>query len=164
MGKNPLYKSSKITNAGKKIRVKKRGKPITVEVPDLYIELKSFKVYYPGLTENRYDRMRAAVDLRRQGISYHEIGIQLGMSHQVARKDVQAWYNVVRQDCFENALEAFQMDMERLDSLLTAVMPEAKKGDEKKISSALQILKRRADMLGLDAPTRIDISQFSSPN
>lgn len=158
------YKSNEIKNAGQTIFVQKRGKKVPVKIPSFYIDLRAFRRFYPGLAENIYDRMRCAVELRRQGISYPVIAEQLGVGSFAVQRDVQKWYEVVKSETFESAVQSFQMDMERLDMLLAAVLPGAKEGDEKKIASALNILKRRADMLGLDAPTKIDISKHLQPD
>jgi hypothetical protein len=55
----------------------------------------------------------------------------------------------------EPADELRKMELERLDRLLLAVWGQAAKGNQGGIDRALKIMERRAKLLGLDAPTKV---------
>ena len=96
-----------------------------------------------------------ALDLRLAGASYRQIGVQLSVSHVQAFRDVQ---RVLREIAKEPALEVRAVELGRLDKLMLAHWPRAIKGDVKATTMVLQIMDRRARLLGLDAPQRIDIT------
>ena len=96
-----------------------------------------------------------ALDLRLAGASYRQIGVQLSVSHVQAFRDVQ---RVLREIAKEPALEVRAVELGRLDKLMLAHWPFAIKGDVRATTMVLQIMDRRARLLGLDSPQRIDIT------
>ena len=100
-------------------------------------------------------RRLKALDLRLAGASYRQIGAQLGVSHTQASKDVKA---MLREMATEPAAEVRQQELTRLDKLMLAHWPTAIRGDIRATTMVLQIMDRRARLLGLDAPQRIDIT------
>jgi hypothetical protein len=55
-------------------------------------------------------------------------------------------------------IRLFREDIARLDDLLIAFYPEARKGNVASAGICLKLLERRAAMVGMDSPVRIDIS------
>lgn len=47
-------------------------------------------------------------------------------------------------------------ELERLDTLITAVWPAAESGDDKAINTYLRLAERRAKLLGLDKPIQVE--------
>ena len=102
-------------------------------------------------------RRLAAYTMRvKGGASYRDIARAQGVSLRTSYTDVQAVMDYFRKATFESVQDARQMATERLDIALFAVMPAVKRGDLKAISQMLRIEKRRAELLGLDAPTRLE--------
>lgn len=54
----------------------------------------------------------------------------------------------------ESARELRDLELARLDDLLLGLWADARKGNVAKIGRVLKVMQRRADLLGLDAPTR----------
>src|SRR5690554_5869536 len=104
--------------------------------------------------------MRAveALDLRRQGYSFREIGAKLGCCHATAYRHVtEALADTVRERD-QLAADLIQIEVERLDAALNAVWDGAMKGDVRKVDRVLKISERRSRLLGLDAPTKLEAS------
>lgn len=95
-----------------------------------------------------------ALELRLGGASYAQIGEALGMSASGAFKaaDRALLRHAAATD--EKAEKLRRIEVARLDRLLMGVWPRAKKGDEHAARVALQISKRRCELLGIDRKPR----------
>ena len=100
-------------------------------------------------------RQLQALDLRLAGASYRQIGNQLNVSHVQAMRDVAT---MIAEYASEPADVVRKAEVARLDKLMLAHWPSAIKGDHKATQTVLQIMDRRARLLGLDAPQRIDVT------
>jgi hypothetical protein len=100
-------------------------------------------------------RALKALDLRLAGASYRQIGVTLKVSHVQAYRDVTG---MLHQYASEPAEKVREVELGRLDRLLLAHWEKATKGDGEATRLVLSIMDRRAKLLGLDAPQRIDIS------
>lgn len=112
----------------------------------------------PGRTEARAERMLRALELRKQGYFYHEIGAQLGVSETQAHKDVQERLAEIRAQYPEAAEAVRTIELDRLDKWLTKLQAAVDAGDPRAIEVALKIQARRAAYLGLDEPTKHDVN------
>jgi hypothetical protein len=98
-------------------------------------------------------RQAEALKLRLIGAGYAEIAQQRGYaSPEGAWKAVRAGLKRTLQ---EPADQVRRLEVDRLDSLLAAVWQKAIAGDGEAIDRALRIMKRRAELLGLDAPKNL---------
>ena len=96
------------------------------------------------------------LQMRVQGMTYRQIAIACGL-----RSEMQAFEVVIaeiQKMTAEAAAEARKLECDRLDSLLNAIWPKAMDGDTKAVTTVLGIMQRRAELLGLDAPARVDIT------
>lgn len=105
-----------------------------------------------------------AIRLRIGGMSYDEIARRLGYSDRTgAFKAVEAGRKAI---ISEPAEELVTMEAERLDAMLTEsfdVLAEAKTAGEgelilKAVDRVVRISESRRRLLGLDAPTRTDVT------
>jgi hypothetical protein len=105
-----------------------------------------------ALARNVLEKDAKALELRKGGLTYREIGLKLGCT------EVSAWHAVRREQekiiklLTEDALEIVNLELLRLDTLLAGVWGKAKRGDNFAVQSALRIMERRAKLLGLDMP------------
>ena len=104
----------------------------------------------------RAERMAKALTLRTEGRSYRAIGTEMGLNPGDAHRLVQ---DAIRETFREPAEDVLTLELDRLDQLLTSMMPEAMKGNEKAVLRVLNIMDRRARYLGLDKATPPDVSQ-----
>jgi hypothetical protein len=109
-----------------------------------------------ALTKSRLAELEA-INLRKAGLTYENIGKELGYTPQGAWKLVKRALNRVILKTMENAEEYRQVELQRLDELWSSVYPLALKGHLKSVETCLKIMQRRAKLLGLDAPQAIDV-------
>lgn len=99
------------------------------------------------------ERQRQALHLRAAGFSYRQIGKQLGFSGQAA------WL-AVNSALARTAPTASDTDrtleLQRLDAMFAAIYADATSGNLDAIGTVLGIMVRRARLLGIDAPGRIE--------
>src|SRR5215217_6826102 len=99
------------------------------------------------------DREVAALQLRRAGCTYEVIARRLGYRNRSG-----AWHAVragLTATLQEPADALRTLELERLDALHGASWGQAIQGDLGSINRVLSIMKRRAALLGLDAPQRL---------
>lgn len=95
------------------------------------------------------------LQLRKLGLSYQEIGDQLGISRQQAHKHVWKALDQYAITTEEEVAEAKATELARLDGMLKGHYPKAMAGHVGSAQICLKINERRSKLLGLDAPTKI---------
>jgi len=103
------------------------------------------------------ERRAQALSLRREGLTYRQIGKRLGVSVEVAYADVQAELSALRTLTTEDAEAVRDLELRRLDDYVSALWPKAADGDTAAIATLLRVQERRAKYLGLDAPDKQEI-------
>lgn len=102
------------------------------------------------------DNQLKALELRKAGVSYQRIADTLGYkSASGAHKAVQT---ALKKTLQEPADDLRKLELERLDSAAAAIYPSVKQGQYGAIDRWIKIMERRAKLLGLDAPTKADIT------
>jgi hypothetical protein len=66
-----------------------------------------------------------------------------------------AYKRAIKRTLQQPADEVRQQELDRIDRLHLALWPNAMKGSERAIMTIVRLMERRARLLGLDAPTRI---------
>lgn len=94
-----------------------------------------------------------AVDLRSAGMTYSAIAAHLGYTNEGAA--YKAVLRALKQSIPETTEIVRTIEVRRLDSMFRALYPAALRGDRLAIDRCLKIMERRAGLLGLDAPLRI---------
>ncbi len=96
--------------------------------------------------------------MRKAGFDYQTIADRLGYrSPSGAHKAVSTALNKTLR---EPAKALRQVELERLDALLTGVWSAARRGNLGAVDRVLKIMDRRAKLLGLDAPTKVAIKDW----
>lgn len=132
-------------------------------------------------------RQLAAFQLRRDGLNYRQIGAQLGISYQAAHKLVTKYMETLRTDLDELVADVRRMELERLDAIYARLWQDLQLDQEggpleatgqpgtntavpselpqrriplssNDVSALLRVMQRRAKLLGLDAPEKIEAS------
>jgi len=112
-----------------------------------------------GLTpEALAHRQAQAYKMRLAGTPYDGIADALGISRYTAARDVKAAHEAFRRETAEELALMRQQQLDRLNLALFAVMPLVKKGDLPAVDRMLAIEKRRSDLMGLDAPRRVEMT------
>lgn len=108
-----------------------------------------------GDLERLAERRLKVFELRKRGYSYRKIAETLGVDVSTAYRDVQAELTELREQTAEEVEQVKQIELERLDHLLTQAFSLYKAGDVKAGFLILKALERRSKYLGLDAPTKV---------
>lgn len=100
------------------------------------------------------ERIRQAVELRKAGASFQQIADQLGYAepsgaHKAVTRALKAMLR-------EPTEELRALELERLDKMLFGIWRKAIAGGTWEIDRVLKIMERRATLLGLDAPKKIE--------
>jgi hypothetical protein len=93
----------------------------------------------------------------KAGASYRDIGRRFAVSHVTIARDVQRILEALQRTAIHDIELYRQLELVRLDQLLQGVWPAAVVGNLAAVSLALRIAERRARLLGLDAPAKLDI-------
>lgn len=104
------------------------------------------------------ERELAAVGLRLQGLPYGAIAARLGTSRGTAHALVLRSLERTAGALGESAGVLREIEVARLDELLAGLWPAAISGDVPSVGMALRVAERRARLLGLDAPTRQELT------
>lgn len=91
------------------------------------------------------------LERRRAGANFAEIGRELGISRQAARKRYLAAMARVAEDLAHEAHLTLVAQLDALDVLRAAVWNKAMEGDISAIAEARQLLSERGKLLGLYA-------------
>jgi hypothetical protein len=103
-------------------------------------------------------KQRQALELRRAGVTYEVIARQLGYADRTGA--YRAVRTALAQNIKEPADDVRALELERLDALLRGVWVPATQGNVQALDRVLKIMDRRAALLGLDEPVKIDLRPF----
>lgn len=106
----------------------------------------------------RIENEEKAIALRIGGASYKEIGQRLGLSCSAAHKMVMRVLEKDQKKTAEDRERLLQMELMRLDRMQLGLWSQAKSGNQGAVDRVLRIQERRAKYLGLDAPSRRELS------
>lgn len=101
-------------------------------------------------------RQILALDLRISGLSFRAIGEKLGISHQQVFRDIEnelARLADLRADKAETLRE---LELQRLDKIINSLDAWVASGNVGAVNAWIKASERRAKLLGLDAPTKVD--------
>jgi hypothetical protein len=121
---------------------KKRLKIVTSEETDLDFKQRDARVF----------------ELRIQGQTFHQIAGEVGFSGPSGAW--QAYQRIKSETIFESIDEARQLELMRLDEMQLAVWDRAINGDLPAAHCVLKIMDRRAKLLGLDKPERVEVNRW----
>jgi hypothetical protein len=104
------------------------------------------------------ERRTKALELRKQGKSFGQIGAEMGVSEQRAHALVTQELQRLNQHRSEEAAAVCRLEVERLDEMFAGLWAQARQGDGPAIDRALAIMARRAKLLGLEAAEKHQVS------
>lgn len=105
-----------------------------------------------------FEKQRQALSLKAAGKSYDAIAAELGYADRSgAFRSVQAAMSKIRR---EGVQEMRTLEDARLDLLLEAIWTRATSGNVPAIRAALSVMERRARLLGLDAPSKLELGRL----
>lgn len=102
------------------------------------------------------ERRMKAYDLRLRGMTYRQIGANLGVSYTQAMNDVKARIDEIE---LPGVMEVRKQEIDRLMRYLAALDTRIDDGDDKALVIALKVSERLSKMLGVDAPQQISVEK-----
>ena len=102
------------------------------------------------------ERELEALELRKQGFTYEQIGKRMGITATGAFYATRRALGRIIDKTSEEALQQRTLQHERLEEMLAALWP--KRNIPTYADRIIRILEREAKLYGLDAPERMDIS------
>lgn len=106
-------------------------------------------------SDETLEKERRTLELRRAGHTFDHIARQLDYYDEGGA--YKAYKRALARTLQQPAAEIRELAVDRLDKLLTTIWDTALEGDPKAIETVLKIETRRAQLLGLDSPTRLSI-------
>lgn len=120
---------------------------------------KRLKVVSSEESEAEMRRRDARVyELRIQGNTFDQIATEVGYSGPSGAW--QAHQRIKSEWIFESIEEARQLELMRLDELQVAVWDRALNGELPAAHCVLKIMDRRAKLLGLDKPEKVEVNKW----
>ena len=107
-----------------------------------------------GKTLEVQEHIAQAVELRKAGATYDQIGKSLGLSRSRAHQLVQEGLEVIKEQIRVDANLVMALELHRLDSMLLSLWKD--KGNPRVADTILRIMERKHKLQGLEAPTRIE--------
>lgn len=110
------------------------------------------------------DRERQCWELRVRGATFDQIAHALGFrSKASAFKSYMRAFGRLKEQIQNGAEQQRALMLERLDALVGTHMPLAAQGSRDAAEIVLKADKRRADLLGFDAPAKKDMARAGQP-
>jgi hypothetical protein len=117
------------------------------------------KVQFATLDE-RAQRHRRAMELKRAGWSYDEIAAEVGYANRSGvHKAIKSALEASRREMFTEAETYRALLLDRLETLLKACWEPATKGSKDHIAEARRIISDIADLTGAKAPIRVEVGE-----
>ncbi|MGI9273858.1 MAG: sigma factor-like helix-turn-helix DNA-binding protein [Endozoicomonas sp.] len=101
------------------------------------------------------DLQRKAIELRTLGLSYQQIGDQLGVTKSAAYKAVSKSLQDIEEETHKLAKLNKTLDLQRLDWIIREAMKLALKGDLHAMDRIMKAIDRRMKIYGFEAPQKI---------
>ena len=98
-----------------------------------------------------------ALELRKRGMNYTQIGEELGCARSTACRYVLSELENLAEKCREEAVHVRDLELQRLDALYLKAWEAVEGGDLSAIDRCLRVQERRAKLLGLDAAQKVDV-------
>jgi len=102
------------------------------------------------------ERERVAMELRKAGATYQQIGAQMGVSDVTAYRVIRRAVERLNKLVGDEATGMRRLELERLDQIMLSIWPHVKRGNLQAIDRALKCMERRSRYLGLDQPVKIE--------
>lgn len=137
------------TTDGKKPAAKPAAKKAATKRPTPAPARKTKEGKYSARKITAAERAAVAVRLKKEGMTFDEIGTALGITKQAAHQLVATYVEEAKQVAFSEAEDLLLLELEKLDMLFGAAMPGVRAGDSRSINVGRQIVMDRLKAMGL---------------
>ncbi|QRM23529.1 MULTISPECIES: helix-turn-helix transcriptional regulator [Burkholderia] len=102
------------------------------------------------------EREAQAVELRKRGATYRQIGLALGISGKSAYNLIQRAFAKLEKQSATGSGPLRALEIERLDAMRNGLWDKATQGDVNAVAACLKISERLAKLTGLDQPVQVE--------
>jgi hypothetical protein len=102
-------------------------------------------------------------DIAHAAVLEYGDSLPKGYDERYAHSDVVAELKRTQEQSAIDTESIRQLELDRLDGMLLGIYGSAKKGNHGAIDRVLRIMDRRSKYLGLDAPTKQDVTSGGEP-
>ena len=99
------------------------------------------------------DKELKVLELRRAGLTFQRISEEVGFAD--ASGAYIAYKRAMKRTLQQPADELREAELDRVDRLQLALWPKAMKGDNTSINTIIRLMERRARLIGLDTPIKV---------
>ena len=99
------------------------------------------------------DKEVKVLELRRAGLTWQRIAEEVGYKDHTGA--YAAYKRAIKRTQQQPADELREAELDRIDRLQLALWPKAMKGDNASVNTIVRLMERRARLLGLDTPIKI---------
>ena len=99
------------------------------------------------------DKEVKVLELRRAGLTWQRIAEETGYADHTGA--YAAYKRAIKRTMQQPADELREAELDRIDRLQLALWPKAMKGDNASVNTIVRLMERRARLLGLDTPIKI---------
>ena len=99
------------------------------------------------------DKEIKVLELRRAGLTWQRIAEETGYADHTGA--YAAYKRAIKRTMQQPADELREAELDRIDRLQLALWPKAMKGDNASVNTIVRLMERRARLLGLDLPIKI---------
>ena len=96
------------------------------------------------------ERQRQAVELRKAGHTFDEIGERMGCTHQAAHQLVMRALDSYRADTAELVAQHRALDVARMEEIVRILWPRVQEGHLDSVDRVFKAAQRKAALLGMD--------------
>lgn len=104
--------------------------------------------------EHIAERRALAFSLRKAGATYRQIATHIGCSTATVYDDIAAELEDLRKHTIADVAAIRTLELERCDAVIAALW--TKRADHKVATALMRVFERRAKLLGVDMPTKIE--------
>lgn len=104
------------------------------------------------------ERRAKVWQLRKAGVTYRQIGEKLGVSYEQVRRDCDYVLAEYAREAKDQAESWRTTQVQRCEDLILGLWSKASKGDPNSVRAMMAVFERQANLLGMDAPKKQEIT------
>ena len=94
----------------------------------------------------------------KEGIPFRQIAAENGVSPQTVSSDIRVFVQQLKEEGLRHVEEYRVVQQERISTAISAVWERVLEGRIDAINVLIKLMERESRLLGLDAPTKVDIT------
>ena len=106
----------------------------------------------------QWERSAMVLDLYKRGMTMRATAEELNCTESQVGNDIRSYIDELRRMGLQSAAQYRQVQLERIQDSVRAIWPMVLAGRMEAINTLIKLMEREARLLGLDAPTKVDLT------